>query len=798
VAPKFEDLLQRGGTLVSSDEPTPVRAPVKAKAAPGLRFDDLVAAGGKVESPPPAPPKPAETQVGPFKVRRGNLDKALDAVSKGGIPAAASMAKFAFANPLAATSLALEDVESSTRSINDAVEETPVLNAVNSETPFNLAHTLGVTPKQLNATAGKAAGFTREANNPEKLVPGVARGFLQATTLGGADELLSAVDPETDYSALHKKTREDAPGSFAFGDTTGGVARDAALARATGLLSPVKNVLTDTALGAAEGGLRSEDKTAGGRAFDAALGGVSNAAVSTAMTPGSVLETPRNALSKWFRGKSDEGVDQVMSKVRADREGVDRELLETRREQNDLVNRKVSDHESAVSKAVDSETDSRNKQAIAELRKEAARLQAAEAASAKDAERRRALAEQREILEAQIVALQSKSREKSGAKRVKAVEDLESKLAGFGDRRAALERSRDAKVGQGYQSDYQAADLYGKNREALSPEARERLGLMDEKMVDVANRRLSEPLPEERAQSWFDEEATKLDAERSAVEDMLGDAYTPERPPKPGIESSVVDEGPSAALAKLQAKLKQIQARESAPASDTAPKKHLVPEQTVRDVFEKLGLNAKKVAAPIPPRPTAGDSTAELPVAAGVREAQKARQVEGGLIDIDKLEPQQLYDDVRFGIERENRPPTKYDPRIDRLLKQHFDLNERASTLDDQIADPKWVYEKGGKHLKSEMLNSITPSVGNVLKGGPLSVWKLATQRLPDMSLKNPEARAAFYKFFADKVAADPVLRKSYGPFLAKALARDDINDTLAAFAYVENDPALAKALSAP
>lgn len=100
-------------------------------------------------------------------------------------------------------------------------------------------------------------------------------------------------------------------------------------------------------------------------------------------------------------------------------------------------------------------------------------------------------------------------------------DEIASKLAQLDKLESELEASAHGKIGQAYQTKYQAEHVYGDGvpDSALTPEQLAKRNAYKAKMEDVAKRHLDEPLPEERINAETAAERERIAAERKALQD---------------------------------------------------------------------------------------------------------------------------------------------------------------------------------------------------------------------------------------------------------------------------------------
>lgn len=110
------------------------------------------------------------------------------------------------------------------------------------------------------------------------------------------------------------------------------------------------------------------------------------------------------------------------------------------------------------------------------------------------------------------------------SKKSSEVTKLQQQKAALENEIAALDQSDLGKLGREYQSDYQAEHIFDVPDEKLSPEALTRRQLLRDRKVDVANRRLTEPLPEERVAAERTKKQSAAEARRAELDKLLAEA----------------------------------------------------------------------------------------------------------------------------------------------------------------------------------------------------------------------------------------------------------------------------------
>jgi hypothetical protein len=401
----------------------------------------------------------------------------------------------------------------------------------------------------------QARGLVEESNKPSTAIRSAVRGAEQGATFGFADEALKAVDPDTDYRALFKKSAEEAPLSTEQGHLAGTMARDAALGKALGVLGPLKNILYGAASGGLEGAGRTEaspTEEPGRFAFDTGVGAVTNAAMS-AMSP-QTIEPIRENIGKALAAKGDAAVSQRADELNAKKsetegkvQGAIGKILEK------LKSEKAKLEESATTLGEDRAkivTDKANRA----LRKEQAERQRAEAEAAK----------RDETVNSEIDKTTAKARKA-------ALKDVESEVRGSAakEQKKSLISGRLQDLLQKIEAE-KAKAFRGEVTDATKATVgqKQKLSAQERKLADLAQQEADIPasVAAKRAQ-MFGEAGNRI----SRHEELVGPLPEELAPVKQKIVESYKNnsaehiQDPDAAAAAYEAKLRQkiTDARES-------------------------------------------------------------------------------------------------------------------------------------------------------------------------------------------------------------------------------------------
>jgi hypothetical protein len=475
-------------------------------------------------------------------------------------------------------------------------------------------------------------------------------------------------------------------------------------------------------------------------------------------TAGAVASKARNFVGDKYSKKAGAAMGEALEGRQADLGKAESKLQDLGDERGVRLNAKA--------KQMEAEIASRNVQGQAQ--DEAVAMKAA---ADNQAKLERANKEAQRLIreEARLVAQSKSGTAKLEAAKQKKLAALEAEMQSLQEAEVAAAASKEGRIGQGYQSDYQAEHIYDVPDEKLSAEAVSRRQLLKDKKADVANRRLTEPLPEDRAQAQFEADVKEIARKRADVQARMESAKNPPVQPEGMPEYALPGE--------------------------------LVPEDRLKAIFEGVGLDHSKYdprsykQVPFLPR---GDD--EKTGAAGfveyigdrrasLSQPDEAFQMGGGY-DPTKATAPRGTGASRAGV-------------VDSAEKTAMDAKEAASMfklqrgIDNQskvvqgaraAATPGAVAESGKKTLQAgrdaQQINSI-PDVVRALN--PLAA--------PSGVLKDPAARFAHFSGLAEKFKTDKSLMH-YVPMLEQAAVMSSAAAAMKLWEAISADPAVQDALS--